>query len=128
VKGIRAWLKSAAVIERQRYPDWPTPETTNLWREFVKSFENPALHRWDIHKVQLPVAWETSPPPAGIPVRVLHDPNHRETVIYTVGLRRIGVVTPPFLREPTGIVVGHVGSSANRISAEYLGPGDLVSD
>jgi replicative superfamily II helicase len=128
VKGLRVWLKSEPVTARQRDPDWPTPETANLWREFVKSFENPALRRWDIHKVEFPVAWETPPPPAGVPVRVLHDANRRETVIYSVALDRIGVVTPSFLREPKGIILGQVSSSSHRVFAEYLGPRDLVSD
>lgn len=128
VRGLRAWLKADAVISKQRDPRWPTPETAKLWRDFVSSFENPATRKWDIHDLELPAVWTGGPPPVGLPVHVLHAADRRETVIYSVDLERIGSVTPAFSREPAGIVLGKVSSSANRISVQYLGPRDLVAD
>lgn len=127
-KGLRAWLKSGAIATHQNDETWPTPETASLWRDFASSFENPALRKWCVHHVEFPVSWERSPPPSGSLVRVLHDSDRAETVVYSVDLDRLGTVTPSFTRKPAGIVLGCVSQTAGHVSAEYLGPSDLVMD
>jgi len=128
IKGMRAWLKSDQVLTWQNDPNWPTPATASLWRQFVKSFGNPALRKWDIHLLDLPVVWQASPPKPGTLVRALHDATRRETIVYSTDLDRLGWIKPPFSKAPVGIIIAEVGTSPNRLQVSYLGPRDLVKD
>jgi hypothetical protein len=125
-KGLRAWLSSECVVVRQREREWPTPATATLWRAFIQNLESPPTQRWKVQPLELVVKWETEPPRAGTHVRVLHNPERNESVVHSVELDRLGVVTPPFARQPAGVLIAAVSSSADRIAAEYLGPLDLA--
>ncbi|MDT4966938.1 MAG: hypothetical protein QOJ64_1675 [Acidobacteriota bacterium] len=125
-RGLRTWLKAEPVVVRHSDAEWPTPETANLWRTFVESFETTNTKKWNIQTLEFVVEWETEPPRPGTHVRVVHDKGRRETVIYSIELDRIGNVVPAFLDEPAGVLIAAVSSSAQRIAAEYLGPFDLA--
>lgn len=124
--GLRAWLKSPHLVELQCDPNWPTPETAALWREFVRSFENPALRRWKIHDAVFPVLWDNTPPAPHTPVRVFYDSDRGETLVYSVELDRLGAIKPSFGKVPAGIILGEVTPQQDGIFGEYLGPNDIV--
>ena len=125
-KGLRTWLASECVISRQRDPQWPTQETASLWHAFIENLESTATKRWTVQQVELDVKWETEPPRPGTYVRVVVDKDRNETVVLSVELDRLGIVVPSFSEQPAGVLTAAVGSSPNRIAAEYLGPLDLA--
>lgn len=125
-RGLRKWLNSKCVVDRQRDEDWPTAETGSLWRAFVQSFETTTTKKWSVQTLEFNAQWEAEPPRAGTHVRMLHDESRGETVIRTVDFDRLGTVVPPFAVQPAGVLVAAVTSAPDRIAAEYLGPFDLA--
>jgi hypothetical protein len=125
-RGLRAWLASKCTTDRQHDKDWPTPQTANLWRAFIETFESTTAKKWTIHELDLDVKWDVEPPRVGTHVRVLHDQGRKETVVYSIDLDRLGAVVPPFSEPPAGVLLAAVGSVAGRIAAEYVGPYDLA--
>ena len=125
-KGLRAWLGSECVADRQRDPEWPTRETANLWHAFIVNLESTETKKWTVQKLELDVKWETEPPRPGTPVRILVDKDRNESVVLSVELDRLGIVVPSFSEQPAGVFIAAVGSSPNRIAAEYVGPLDLT--
>jgi len=126
VKGLRAWLRTEAVTAKQSIREWPTPETASLWREFVQSLERLVLRKWDIYSVELPAVWDNEPPTEGCHVRIFHNAGEHKTTICSVDLDRLGFIVPAFSHTPIGILSAKASQSRDRITVEYLGPGDLV--
>jgi hypothetical protein len=125
-RGLRKWLNSKCVVDRQGDEDWPTAETGSLWRAFVHSFETTTTKKWSVQTLEFNVQWEAEPPRAGTHVRIQHDESRGETVIRSVNFDRLGTVVPPFSVQPAGVLVAAVASAPDRIAAEYLGPFDLA--
>ena len=43
---VRTWLNSSVVEERSQQTDWPSPETSNLWRQFREVITQKKEGRW----------------------------------------------------------------------------------
>lgn len=43
---LRTWLKSEAVVEQSKHPDWPSVATAPLWASFRESYVRQALQAW----------------------------------------------------------------------------------
>jgi hypothetical protein len=125
-RGLRRWLWSKCVTDRQRDNNWPTPETASLWRAFVESFEATAAKKWSVQMLEFGVEWQAPPPRTGTEVRIIHDSSRKETVIWSVELDRLGTIVPGFPGQPAGVLVAAVAAMGDRIAAEYLGPYDLA--
>ena len=128
LRGLRAWLKSTFVETKQHDPSWPTPETSSLWRDFVQGTKSLGLNPWSIYNVELPVEWKQPAPPPGTPVRVLRHPKTEQTDVYSIDLDYLGSITLKFLKPPVGIFLAKTTPSPVRISAQYIGPPDWVTD
>ena len=43
---LRSWLKSDAVIEQSKQPDWPSAATSSLWSTFMETFATQVAQGW----------------------------------------------------------------------------------
>jgi len=54
---LKAWLNSDQVFDLAIVGDWPTPETSNLWWDFVQSFQPSSESIWSSSSTQILVTW-----------------------------------------------------------------------
>lgn len=66
---LKAWLNSKEVFDLASRPDWPTPETSNLWKSFIKEYEPNIETTWKAVGLVIPVVWVND-----------HTPIHRRLV------------------------------------------------
>ncbi|WP_309092841.1 DEAD/DEAH box helicase [Phenylobacterium sp.] len=120
---LRAWTRSPAIAARSQDPAWPTPETHELWREFLEGLRPERIQTWSRQEHHGSVAWKAGAPPDGKALRI------------APGSDRL--VTDSAHR-PMGQLIGNVNSARrgllqvtarNRgIDLVYFGPDDLKAD
>ena len=124
-QGLREWLGSAPVVERQNDDNWPTPETALLWKEFVSSFHHRRLARWLKHEFSRAARWFSEVPDPGLPVRVVHRNASHQTLICTPDWTVLGELVDPLPQskvELAGIFVTRINGDSSGIVGNYLGP------
>ena len=82
---LRTWLNSSAVEELSQHADWPSPETSNLWRQFREVITQQKEGRWS-KRIQTG-KFDLSGHPAG-PFRV-HQTKGGNSKILTADFREI---------------------------------------
>lgn len=76
---MRAWLKSEAIAELSAQPDWPSADTSSLWRRFRDDFLEGRDRSWTIRKNSVNVPLDKLP--VGGVFRVVPDgPGHFRAV------------------------------------------------
>lgn len=54
---LAQWLKSPQVVVLSDSLNWPTPETSVIWLEFVKNFHSKITSTWKIHESTISAIW-----------------------------------------------------------------------
>jgi hypothetical protein len=127
IRGMRQWIHSENVTEREFDENWPTPETAWLWLEFVEGLKSAQSARWSIQTFEANVAWQGASPAQGTAVRVLFNPAAQNMRVFSTALEPLGVLPYKWQKEPTGIIMAKAGISAATLPIVYLGPNDLFS-
>jgi hypothetical protein len=113
---MRRWIFSAAVKRRTLDPNWPTPATGSLWRDFVDGLTRPSLEKWEETNFDEPVNWQSEPLRVGTPVRIRNG-----KAVFSIKWDPVGELRQE-LRDTGGIFVAHVSNSGRSISGQYIGP------
>jgi hypothetical protein len=113
---MRRWIFSAAVKRRTLDPNWPTPATGSLWRDFVDGLTRPTLEKWEESNFDVPVNWRGEPLRAGTPVRIKDG-----KAIFSIKWDHVGELRQE-LTDTGGIFVAHVSNNGRSISGQYIGP------
>jgi superfamily II DNA/RNA helicase len=121
---LRRWLNSEALVPWRERPDWPTPETREMWMEFTQRFIPQVNRVWADRRYQARVHWFGVPLPPGTPVH-LHDWNGQVGVLAPDGTR-LGTLPSALNPERAGVVRAQVSQDVGRIDLTYLGPDDLT--
>ncbi len=86
--GMNLWLRSDEMAAWTDLPDWPTPETSEIWREFRSHALASSVQKWSAQEwamdVDLP-GWVN----AGIPHRIDIEPQTQDVSITTPDYRHI---------------------------------------
>lgn len=128
IKGMRQWVRSRCVTEKEAYPHWPTPESATLWRAFVNGLTVTSTATWTIQNWNANVTWDQESPPDGTHVRLLYDQSHQNMRVFSTDLEPLGFLPYRWQYEPAGIALGQLSGSQRAIAITYLGPSDLFSD
>jgi hypothetical protein len=126
LRGLRQWLHSSPVTSKQANPNWPTPETSEMWRSFVEGLNDPTSRKWKNQKFRSQVEWFDSIPPAETPVRLLYDPQNQTMRVHSINLQPLGKLPYTWEIEPSGVIVANVAADSS-LSIVYCGPADLFS-
>ncbi len=113
---MRRWIFSAAVKRRTLDPNWPTPATGSLWRDFVDGLTRPTLEKWEEISFDIPVNWRGEPLRAGTPVRIKNG-----KALFSIKWDPVGDLRQE-LSDTGGIFVAHISNSGNSVSGQYIGP------
>lgn len=119
---LRAWIRSADVEARSAQADWPTPETRNLWLEFVREFTPQAERIWSDQRFCAKVRWNEAVPEAGAVV-TLQAWNGQPSVLSGDG-QLLGILDHPLNAARRGVLRA-TSTGDGQLDITYLGPKDL---
>ncbi|SDH40588.1 DEAD/DEAH box helicase [Paraburkholderia phenazinium] len=120
---LRHWLNSEALAAWSEKPDWPTPETREMWMEFAQSFIPQANRVWADRRYGASVQWLGVPLPPGTPVQI-HHWNGQFSVL-TVDGTRVGMLLHALSPRRAGLLLAQVAQDIGWLDLSYLGPDDL---
>jgi hypothetical protein len=122
---LAAWLKSGPVVALTEKGNWPTPETTSLWKSFLSEYEPPGKTVWSIKSAPRAARWRGGiQPPAGMLLRV-RNAEDRTSVLLSPAHEFLGRLDPPIGAEPKGVLLVHVGAKPDTVALTYYGPDDI---
>jgi hypothetical protein len=122
-QGLHQWLRSVGLALFSPLPNWPTPETRQLWIEFTESFEPQERQVWANRSYRGGVTWLDVPPPPGTPVQ-LHRWNGQVHVLSGDG-SPLGRFDSLINIAHKGLLSAEVGHDVRELTINYLGPEDL---
>ncbi|MGK0129810.1 DEAD/DEAH box helicase [Pseudomonas aeruginosa] len=116
---MKAWLSSVAVTAFDDAPDWPTPETHSIWKEFrhnvLSSVEEKWIDQeWTMH-------WPNHPT---TPMRIEIDPLNSQAYISTPDFQRLTPILPRFEAESPSLLEVESLPGGTTVSIRRLGQGE----
>lgn len=126
IGGLKQWLASDTVRQKESIGGWPTAETESLWKAFVTGLKTTRFSRWDIHEGIVNATWAEAAPEAGTRVRLVYDKRQRHLSIYSQGLDYLGFLPYGWEAEPRGVAHAEVLASG-QVNVEYVGPSDFFA-
>ncbi|WP_316172174.1 DEAD/DEAH box helicase [Bradyrhizobium sp. SZCCHNS1008] len=120
---LQLWITSDAVKALGARPDWPTPETSAMWRTFVEGYAPRTASTWSDRRFWAFVNWHGAAPPPGAPVRFHHLPG--KTIVLSADASIIGEAEIPLNPARQGLLRAAVNSDQKKLDLSYLGPDDL---
>jgi len=118
---LRRWIRSDAVKQMGENPNWPTPETHDIWLTFVDSLRTGQHTAWQKSEAKIQMDWhDDSTQIAGLPVRLVRSGRHSK--VFSADYEFIG--TADIMLDPgfQGIVRATVSDDASELQLSYLGP------
>jgi len=125
LKGMRAWIFSDVVKERQKNADWPTSTSHRLWTEFVSSLHSASASQWKIQTLRFTPEWLQNIPEPGTNLRIIVKEETGTLLIYSAAMDYLGRIVRSLKGAPSGQFFVRVSTDAVSIDGEYLGPDDL---
>jgi superfamily II DNA/RNA helicase len=127
MSGLMAWLSSDEIQALSARPDWPTPESHQLWAEFTSGPSGAfAAKAWSATTYSSLVTWHDVPMPPGMALRIGGGPGKEQSVLSAdyreVGM--IGWVPNPAAR---GVMIATSNGSQDKFDLEYIGPDDMLT-
>jgi hypothetical protein len=117
---VRAWTRTPEVLALTAEPTWPTPETHDLWLEFLGGLSPERIATWSRQEHHALVEWLGDLPDDGEALRML--PESQDLIVDSVN-RPLGTIAGFVNGQRTGLlqVTAHNGG----VDLVYLGPDDL---
>lgn len=125
LKTMKSWLASEKVLALGADPNWPTPDSHQLWVEFAEPHTTGQALPWTNKWYRGPVKWHGVPMPPGRPLRIGGGPG-REHLIYTAEFEEVGAAIYPFNKSAVGLTIATATGETDHIRFEYIGPDDLI--
>jgi superfamily II DNA/RNA helicase len=127
MKGLMAWLSSDEIRALSVKPDWPTPESHQLWIEFITGPSGAlAAKAWTATTYSSPVTWHDVPMPPGVALRIGGGPG-KEQSVFSADYREVGMIG--WMPNPvaTGVMIATSNGSQDKFDLEYIGPDDMLT-
>jgi hypothetical protein len=127
MKGLMAWLSSDEIRALSVKPDWPTPESHQLWIEFITGPSGAlAAKAWTATTYSSQVTWHDVPMPPGVALRIGGGPA-KEQSVFSADYREVGMIG--WMPNPvaTGVMIATSNGSQDKFDLEYIGPDDMLT-
>ena len=127
MKGLMAWLSSDEIRALSVKPDWPTPESHQLWIEFITGPSGAlAAKAWTATTYSSQVTWHDVPMPPGVALRIGGGPG-KEQSVFSADYREVGMIG--WMPNPvaTGVMIATSNGSQDKFDLEYIGPDDMLT-
>lgn len=126
VKGLKRWLASDIVKQKEANTNWPTVQTRSLWKAFVKGLKTSRLSRWKITDGVVDARWLDDKPETGEKVRLIYNAKDQNMSIYSPGMEHLGFLPYTWKTEPKGILLAQA-MATGQLSVQYTGPVDFFT-
>ena len=103
--------------------NWPTPETSNLWWEFVSEFEPSSESVWKPSVAELPVQWMDSYEPQYGQLVKLSNAREEATLVLASNGETIGELRSRLKLQEKGIYLAKVHQDTSLLDVTYWGTG-----
>lgn len=121
VRELRRWIRSDAVKQMGENPNWPTPETHDIWLTFVDSLRTGQHTAWQKSDAKTQMDWHDElTRTANLPVRIVKSGQHSK--VYSADYELIGTTDAVLAADFKGILRATVSDDAGEIQLSYLGP------
>ncbi|BAS67471.1 DEAD/DEAH box helicase [Bathymodiolus septemdierum thioautotrophic gill symbiont] len=119
---LKAWLNSVEVFDLAIEPDWPTPETSNLWRDFIKEYDPKPETTWKLANSIISVVWINNYNPVAGRFVKLHNLKKGNTLILGSDGELIGsIANYRYKLLDGGIYRSSIHSDTSYIDVRYWG-------
>lgn len=119
---LKDWMDSDAVSNLAHLGKWPTPETSDLWWEFVKSCQFSSESTWSSSLIKIPVNWQQSfVPVAGAPLKIWNNDTGKTHILSSNG-EHAGYLDTKYSLCNNGIYYTQVNENTSYIDITYWGP------
>lgn len=117
---LRAWTRTPEVLALTADPEWPTPETHDLWLDFLGGLIPERVATWTRQEHHALVEWLGDPPDDGEALRIL---SGSEDLIVDSVNRHLGTIVGSINGQRLGLL--QVTAHSGGVDLVYLGPNDL---
>ena len=125
---LKAWLNSVDVLELAIRLDWPTPETSNLWWNFIKEYEPKSETTWKSVSEVIFATWiNTYAPVEGTPVKLQNLEDGNTQILASDG-EKIGTANYRYKLLEGGVYFTKIHSDTRCLSVTYWGVGNSPFD
>lgn len=124
--GLMSWLASDKVQSLSAKPHWPTPESHQLWLDFIGPTASQAVKQWTATAYHGPVTWHSVPMPPEMPLR-LGGGSGKERSVFTADYKEVGTLTWTPNPKAAGVIVATSSGAPDKLDFEYIGPDDLLT-
>ena len=119
------WLNNEQTLELTRTNDWPTPETSSMWKIFVNDFLLSADKVWKYQVQEIEMEWNDPNLALSSDTAVkLYNQTEKETHVLTERSEPIGRLSEPIVMEDDGIYYATVSDTKNCLNVGYFGSGN----
>lgn len=119
---LKDWIGSDAVFDLALAGEWPTPETSDLWWDFVKSFQPSSETIWSSSPVQIPVNWQQGFVPVPGTQMKLWNNDVRLTHVLSSDGELVGFLNAKYSLCNKGIFYTQVNGNPSYVDITYWGP------
>ncbi len=122
---MRVWMDSEAVVELGQDAEWPTPESHEIWLDFITSYVPPERSIWSTQSATFAAEWlnPENVPATGVAVKLVSHGD--EILILSAKMEKIGRLAEPLIMMSRGITTARVAPDNQYLDILYHGPDDL---
>jgi hypothetical protein len=121
--GLKEWLDSDLVALLTDLGEWPTAETSSLWKSFLESHQPPRSSIWGQSTETVPAIWDGQCPQANTVVRLRSYGDGQTSIISAAG-QVIGHTDGHIMLLVEGIYYAVVDDTRANLDVTYIGPGE----
>ena len=121
--GLKEWLDSDLVALLTDLGEWPTAETSSLWKSFLESYQPPRSSIWGQSTETVPAIWDGQCPQANTVVRLRSYGDGQTSIISAAG-QVIGHTDGHIMLLVEGIYYAVVDDTRANLDVTYIGPGE----
>ena len=122
---LNKWLNSHEIDDLSADDNWPTPESSLLWRTFRANYAAKKERKWRRQILSATVEWTTDDMPMqGTPVH-LFQARSGELSVHGADFNPLGYVTSKINPSYAGLFVATVSGNPATLDLVYYGPTDL---
>nr|WP_298411753.1 DEAD/DEAH box helicase [uncultured Halomonas sp.] len=122
---MKVWMDSGVVVGLGQDPNWPMPESHELWLDFTTSYVPPERNIWSTQSANFKAEWlePENAPATGTIVKLVG--YGEEILIISTTMERIGSLAEPISMMARGVATARVSPDNQYLDVVYHGPDDL---
>lgn len=118
---LRRWLQSEQIKKLSADPNWPTPETAEMWSAFVESVRRSVIKAWKRRICTVELAAPNHLIANGQALRIGFEDG---SILFDAAYNEVGRLKTPINARRVGLLT--VTAALPNVRLDYCGPDDLA--